>query len=67
MACEAAIKHALRNLSNDCPRTAAEVFALVNWWTPETIQEALDALALAGLARRSADAPPLYILIGAAR
>lgn len=68
MACDAAIRHARANLSHDDPRTAANVFERIRWWTPDTIQEALDARVAAGSARRCAGLPvAAYVLIGALR
>jgi hypothetical protein len=43
MACAAALKAVSRVISTE-PKTAEEIFSKVNWWTFDTIAEALQEL-----------------------
>lgn len=43
MTCHAAAKAAFAAIA-DVGATAPAIFRRINWWTPETIQEALDLL-----------------------
>lgn len=65
MACLAAIRHtreALVEIASAVPKTEAEIYARVGWWTLATVKEALDELASSPFVQRRefADGSRLY-------
>lgn len=52
MVCTAALRVTREHLLHDTPAALAKK---INWWTPETIKEALDELVVLGLADRLFD------------
>ena len=48
---DGALRAALSKLSRDEPRTADQVFKMINWWTLDTISESLDHLVVTGQAK----------------
>lgn len=52
MACRAALKYAYKAVCNRGP-TADEVWSIVRWWTPATIDEALQELVKNGVVRNA--------------
>ena len=48
---DGALRAALSKLSYAEPKTADQVFKMINWWTPFTIAESLDHLVVTGEAK----------------
>jgi hypothetical protein len=48
---DGALMAVLSKLSYAEPKTADQVFKMINWWTPETVLESLDHLVVTGQAK----------------